>query len=118
MDKDYEEYENRLNENQKKHITEFIEKLKQTSLKDITKYKSVKCYDTTFNNSNGDYCTEDIFDIISSLLYTYSAKSIYHMRLLEIKQTLKNVVEVEILIGDFYWGSMMSSNFIITIVLE
>lgn len=116
MEKDELDYQKALDENQKIHITEFIDKLKLTRLKDIKQYKSVKYYDTTFNDINGGYCKENLFSVIGDVLYTYTARSVYHMRLLDIKET-DNQIDLTILIGDFYWGSMTSSNSVITIKL-
>lgn len=106
----------KLEENQKKHITALLEKLKETELKNISKYKSVKYFDTTFKNTKGDHCTTDIFEVIGDMLYTYSAKSIYHTKVLSVKRK-GSLIDVEILIGDFYFGSMMSYKSTITIEL-
>jgi len=110
MQQDIDNQMKLLKENQKKHIESFIENLKKTELSDIKQYKAIEYYSDVYVNND-----VNIFDNIKKLLYEYSALSIYHIKLLGIRHKEENIMEVEIIIGDFYWGSMMShkSTFII-----
>ena len=112
-EKEFDEYQKRLDFNQKKFITEFIERLKSDELKDIAAYRAVQYEETTFRNCSGKV---DLFSVIENMLYEYCAKSIYKIDICNIKKD-KDFISVQIDIGDFYTGSMMSRKSVITIKL-
>ncbi len=111
--KEFDEYQKRLDFNQKKFITEFIERLKSDDLKDVANYRAVQYEETTFRNYSGKI---DLFSVIENMLYEYCAKSIYKIAVSNIKKD-KELISIQIDIGDFYTGSMMSRKSVITIKL-
>lgn len=84
-------------------------------LADVCNKSCIQC-DIKVKRINDKMAEEEVFKKIGDMLYEYTAESVYNMKLLSINE-VDNMVNVTILIGDFYFGGMYSSNSIITIEL-